>query len=460
MDRRTDRSDGSGGASPAVVTSRSADDDLIGDDQDTRSSDVIAPPRQSASTPTAAKSASARTAPADDDASDGTTGGGVSVNGAPAGGNGIGETRDASANGGQDASANGSPAVATPKDTARASAVDATLADGVPALPADSIGSSRSTRSKGPDPDRETPDSQASEPSPFDDSPAFSFEPPARTAPAAWTATDPAESAAKPSDGDASSSAPSGPGSSSPGSSSPGSSDTMPSGRLSSSVPPASAEPPTLSPAAFAWEMPDPPPNSRSSPARAFLRSGSTAKDPPAPKPASSANPGQTAAGMATAGMAAAGIATADKTAPGEGPVTVQSAPRKAQSKRSKRSARQAHLTIARVEPWSVMKFSFVVSLVAFVILFVAVSVLYATLSGLGVFDSLQHLVKSLTSSQDSAGVNAKVWFTASKVLGYTALLGSLNIVLITAMCTIGSVVYNLTSRLVGGVEVTLRETD
>ena len=238
----------------------------------------------------------------------------------------------------------------------------------------------------------------------------------------------------------------------------------MPSGHLSSSVPPAfppaSAEPPALSPAAFAWEMPDPPPNSRSSPARAFLRSGSTAKDPPAPKPASSANPGQTAAGMATAGMAAAGIATADKTAPGEGPVTVQSAPRKAQSKRSKRSARQAHLTIARVEPWSVMKFSFVVSLVAFVILFVAVSVLYATLSGLGVFDSLQHLVKSLTSSQDSAGVNAKVWFTASKVLGYTALLGSLNIVLITAMCTIGSVVYNLTSRLVGGVEVTLRETD
>ena len=437
------------------MTSRSADDDLIGDDQDTRSSDVIAPPRQSASTPTAAKSASARTAPADDAATDGTAGSGVSVNGAPAGGNGIGETGDASANGAKDASANGSPAVATPKDAARASAVDATLADGVPALPADSIGSSRSTRSKGPDPDRETPDSQASEPSPFDDSSAFSFEPPARTAPAAWTATDPAESAAKPSDDDASSSAPSG-----PGSSGPGSSDTMPSGHLSSSVPPASAEPPALSPAAFAWEMPDPPPNSRSSPARAFLRSGSTAKDPPAPKPASSANPGQTAAGMATAGMATAGIATADKTAPGEGPVTVQSAPRKAQSKRSKRSARQAHLTIARVEPWSVMKFSFVVSLVAFVILFVAVSVLYATLSSLGVFDSLQHLVKSLTSSQDSAGVNAKVWFTASKVLGYTALLGSLNIVLITAMCTIGSVVYNLTSRLVGGVEVTLRETD
>ena len=106
------------------------------------------------------------------------------------------------------------------------------------------------------------------------------------------------------------------------------------------------------------------------------------------------------------------------------------------------------------------MKFSFVVSLVAFVILFVAVSVLYGTLSALGVFTSLQHVVASVTSSQDSNGVNAAKWFTASRILSYTALLGALNIVLITAMSTIGAVIYNLTSRLIGGVEVTLRETE
>ena len=50
-------------------------------------------------------------------------------------------------------------------------------------------------------------------------------------------------------------------------------------------------------------------------------------------------------------------------------------------------------LTLARVEPWSVMKFSFVASVVAFVILFVAVAVLYMILSSLGVFDSLQNTV-------------------------------------------------------------------
>ena len=193
---------------------------------------------------------------------------------------------------------------------------------------------------------------------------------------------------------------------------------------------------PTVSAASFVWDAPDPEPTSPSSPARNFLRSSTNAKTsaPPRTPPVSVAPAKASPAGASPAGT-----------------------PPKASSKRS---SRQAHLTIARVEPWSVMKFSFVVSLVAFVILFVAVSVIYGTLSALGVFTSLQHVVQSVTSSQDSSGVNAAKWFTASRILSYTALLGALNIVLITAMSTIGAVVYNLTSRLIGGVEVTLRETE
>ena len=128
---------------------------------------------------------------------------------------------------------------------------------------------------------------------------------------------------------------------------------------------------------------------------------------------------------------------------------------------KGRRSARrQAQLTLARVEPWSVMKFSFVVSVVAFIILFVAVAVLYMVLSSLGVFTSLQHTVSTVTSSQSSAGTNISAWFSASRILGYTGMLGALNIVLITAMCTIGAVIYNLIAKTIGGVEVTLRETE
>jgi hypothetical protein len=106
------------------------------------------------------------------------------------------------------------------------------------------------------------------------------------------------------------------------------------------------------------------------------------------------------------------------------------------------------------------MKFSFVVSVVAFIILFVAVAVLYTALSSLGVFTSLQHTVSSITSSQNSAGTDISTWFSASRILGYTGLLGALNIVLITALSTIGAVVYNLISHTIGGIEVTLRETE
>jgi len=121
---------------------------------------------------------------------------------------------------------------------------------------------------------------------------------------------------------------------------------------------------------------------------------------------------------------------------------------------------RRANLIIARVEPWSVMKFSFLMSLVAWVVLFVAVALLYYALSGLGVFASLQRTLSSVTSSQDSAGVNLAAWTSASRVLGYTMLAGAVDIILITVLSTVGAMIYNLVTHLGGGIEVTLKETD
>jgi hypothetical protein len=300
------------------------------------------------------------------------------------------------------------PAEASGQDGARGAEAHATRTD-IPALPADDIGLARGTR----------PSAKAS---------------PATDIPVSGDA---ATSSAKPAAEDPPTALPPSP---SPSPFAPPSSGPPSSGRASSGSSPPGNQTPTVSPAAFAWEMPDPPPNSPSASTRGFLGTDTNAKSAIASLTPEMTGPAK------------------GKTAAGEDPKTSpRSGPKKASSKRT---ARQAHLTVARVEPWSVMKFSFVVSLVAFVVLFVAVSLLYGALDGLDVFGSLQRLVTSLTSSQSSAGVNASKWFSASRVLGYTALLGSLNIVLITAMSTIGAVVYNLTSRLVGGVEVTLRETD
>jgi hypothetical protein len=122
---------------------------------------------------------------------------------------------------------------------------------------------------------------------------------------------------------------------------------------------------------------------------------------------------------------------------------------------------RRAQLVLARVEPWSVMKFSFMISLVGWVILFVAVAALYYVLNKLGVFHSVQSTITDVTSGKGTPGADASgQWFSASRILGYTMLVGAVNVVLITALATVGAVIYNLVTHLAGGIEVTLKETD
>ena len=123
-------------------------------------------------------------------------------------------------------------------------------------------------------------------------------------------------------------------------------------------------------------------------------------------------------------------------------------------------SSRKAQLAIARIEPWSVMKFSFMISLVGWVVLFVAVAFIYFVLARIGVFHQIEKTVGQVTFSKGHPGSNAASWFAASRVLGYTMLVGAINVVLITALATIGAVAYNLVTHLAGGVEVTLKETD
>lgn len=127
---------------------------------------------------------------------------------------------------------------------------------------------------------------------------------------------------------------------------------------------------------------------------------------------------------------------------------------------RSAAPARRANLIIARLEPWSVMKFSFLMALVAWVVLFVAVALLYYALAGLGVFDAIERAFRGVTSSQGSGGVNLNDWLSASRVLGYTMLIGAMNVILITALSTVGAVIYNLVSYLGRGIEVTLKEPE
>ncbi|MGH3304625.1 MAG: DUF3566 domain-containing protein, partial [Streptosporangiaceae bacterium] len=122
--------------------------------------------------------------------------------------------------------------------------------------------------------------------------------------------------------------------------------------------------------------------------------------------------------------------------------------------------ARTALLNLQRIEPLSVMKFSSLLSLVGFVVLFVAVAIVWYTLNKLGVFHKIEVTIGLVTYTKNHPGSNAAAWFSAKRVLGYTALIGAINAVLFTALATVGAALYNLVTSLTGGIEVTLKETD
>ena len=126
---------------------------------------------------------------------------------------------------------------------------------------------------------------------------------------------------------------------------------------------------------------------------------------------------------------------------------------------------RRARLTIRRLDPWSVLKFALLFSLCMLVIGVVAVAALYAALDKLEVFDSVNKFVLELTQSPASRGSEAptggiNVVFNPKAIIGGAAILGMVNVVIFTALATLGAFLYNLCADIVGGIEVVLGERD
>ncbi|SDD57914.1 DUF3566 domain-containing protein [Glycomyces harbinensis] len=183
-----------------------------------------------------------------------------------------------------------------------------------------------------------------------------------------------------------------------------------------------------------------------------------TLRRPPGmtPPPVTPEGIGQMSTGN-TAANQAAGVASSARVA------DAVRAARAAVSQATARGPRRARLRLKRVDPWSVMKFAFAVSIVLFIVMVVATTVLYIALDAMGVFDTVNDMLQMLMgTNSDSAAAAATADFriTAKGVIGAAALLGVVNMVLFTALATLGSFIYNVCADLVGGVEVTLAERD
>ena len=125
---------------------------------------------------------------------------------------------------------------------------------------------------------------------------------------------------------------------------------------------------------------------------------------------------------------------------------------------RSNRAPRRASLQLKRFDPWSVLKLSLVLSVAGFLVWLVAVGVLYGVLEGMGVWDQLNGTYSDLTSVGDPQAEGDLI--SGGRVFAVATVVGAINIVLLTALATVGAFIYNVSSDLAGGIELTLSERD
>lgn len=127
------------------------------------------------------------------------------------------------------------------------------------------------------------------------------------------------------------------------------------------------------------------------------------------------------------------------------------------QVSRRTRGPVRASMQIRRIDPWSTLKVSLLLSVALFFVWMIAVAFLYLVLGGMGVWSKLNSNVGDLLNN--TSGSSGEL-VSSGTIFGGAVLIGLVNIVLLTAMATIAAFVYNLTTDLIGGVEVTLADRD
>ena len=157
----------------------------------------------------------------------------------------------------------------------------------------------------------------------------------------------------------------------------------------------------------------------------------------------SSATPPASAAGRTASGRSAR--TTASAASPVKAPSTTRPhVPR----------ARRMQLSLTRLEPWSVAKVTFLLSIAGAIIQVVAAALLWILLNAMGLFDNLTQVISK--TGLDAGGFDLGQVLSLGTVLSSVTIFSIFEIVIVVALVTIFAFLYNLVSSLVGGIHVTL----
>jgi len=136
----------------------------------------------------------------------------------------------------------------------------------------------------------------------------------------------------------------------------------------------------------------------------------------------------------------------------------VRPVPEPSNQGRAGRTVRRARLRLVHVEPWSIMKTAFLLSVALGIVTVVAVGIVWGVLGAAGLWDSVNTIVRDSIGDSTGSPFEIQKYLGTSRVLGFTMIVAVADVVLITAIATLGAFLYNLAAGLLGGIEVTFAE--
>ncbi|RGE17329.1 DUF3566 domain-containing protein [Leucobacter sp. wl10] len=121
-----------------------------------------------------------------------------------------------------------------------------------------------------------------------------------------------------------------------------------------------------------------------------------------------------------------------------------------AKKTRKKAPSKQVRLKLVYVDFWSAVKFSFLVALCLAIVGVVSTVLIYTVLMQTGVLGDLDALFMDIVGEENS--LMRIIGFP--QVLGFAVVVGILNTIVGTALGAVGSLVYNLLVRVLGGFQL------
>lgn len=122
-------------------------------------------------------------------------------------------------------------------------------------------------------------------------------------------------------------------------------------------------------------------------------------------------------------------------------------------NKGPKEQTKQVRLRLRSIDIWSAVKAGFLVSIALGIATIIGAWLIWAVLANSGVFSSFGDLLGSILG--DGSTLNIEEQFSFGSVMSTALTLALLNIVLTTALVAIWAALFNLISKIIGGVSVT-----